>query len=125
MARPKVSRSKEAALSVRERFEAAVHAYRQEHPATYPPIAVICRLAGLNRSNIYATHPDLVATIRPPRVRKQVGDKLRRLDKPSRADATVENEKLRFKALLYVCLELRAEVENLRLLRESDRRRST
>lgn len=122
MPRCKVKTNEPAPLTVRERFEAAVHAYRQENPASQPPVALVCRLAGLNRANIYATHPDLVASLRASRLSQPRPREVVPQD-GQRVSSKVKDEGKYLKALLYLCLELRAEVESLRALRESDRKR--
>lgn len=119
MTHPRPRQGEAAALTVRERFEAALHAYRHEHPTGQPTIALICRLAGLNRANVYASHPDLIAAVRVGRVPTATHRNQLPKSSPATAAENAEDAKRR-KALLYVCLELRAEVESLRALRASN-----
>lgn len=123
MPRPNARLSELSTLTVRDRFEAAVHAYRQDYPTSQPSIALICRLAGLSRANIYATYPDLVASVHSSRMRTQRAEELPVRDRRCGACAAKDEENKRLKALLYVCLELRAEVESLRALRVSIQKR--
>jgi hypothetical protein len=73
---------------------------------------------------MYASAPDLVAALRVGRAPKAT-----RGNSPPKSSHATPAEKagdaIRLKALLNVCLELSAEVESLRALRESDGARGT
>lgn len=93
---------------VRERVEAAIRLRRHAAPASPVSVSAICKDAAVSRANLYAHYPDLVAAIRStwpergdsPVPRSDAGP----APSPQPAD----------RALLYLCLELRAEVEALR-----------
>jgi AcrR family transcriptional regulator len=95
--------------TVRERVQAAIALRLHANPAAPVSVAGICRDAAVSRANLYAHYPDLVAAIRatwqPRRVPVKQGP---RDQDTSRTLPPVD------KALLYLCLELRAELEALR-----------
>lgn len=101
-------------LTVRERIEAAIGLRRHANPALPLSVSAICREAAVSRANLYAHYPDLVQAIRstwlPRAAPAQSADKARA---PLLDRAPIDKE------LLYLCLELRAEVEALRRRAES------
>lgn len=100
-------------LSVKDRVDAVLQLQQREAPFDPLSVAEVCRRAGVNRANLYATHPELVAQIlrRPADARGR--SKPRDLSQERvRCDAQDEM-RAQVKALLYICLELRAQVEKL------------
>lgn len=100
--------------SVRDRVEAALALRRHAEPSSPVAISLICRDAGVSRANLYAHYPDLVQKIRSTWAP--------RTEPAKRAELAIEKA-VRLPvvdtALLYLCLELRAEVEALRMRIES------
>lgn len=98
-------------LSVEERVRAIVHAKRQEDPAAKISVSELCRLAGVNRSGLYAHHRSLLDELLPknvaPTSTKEGAMASERVDQTK--DIKAAN-----KALLYVCLELQMEIRSLR-----------
>lgn len=95
--------------TVRERVEAAIRMRRHASPALPVSIAAVCRDAAVNRANLYAHYPDLIQYIRSTWPTRQTHHEPRgHLKVPAQRQPSVD------KALLYLCLELRAEVEALR-----------
>ena len=98
-----------------ERVRAAIQLRTHEAPAIPLSVSEICRLAGVNRSNLYANHRDLVLEIQ--RARESAP---RRESTPKRnvsvGKDAAEVRKLEEvnRALLYVALELQLEVRALR-----------
>jgi hypothetical protein len=95
--------------SVRERVEAALTLRRHAEPASPVAISLICRDAGISRANLYAHYPDLVQTIRAT-----WGPRNEIAKRGGTATVTAARRPAVDAALLYLCLELRAEVEALR-----------
>jgi hypothetical protein len=91
-------------LSVEEKIRTALHMMRSEGLESKITVAKLCRLAGVNRSNLYVSHPDIVREIRLLTPKPE---------RPERSDlpARVQTEKTVSKALLYLCLELQAELD--------------
>ncbi len=89
--------------------------HKFERPHDPLSVAEVCRQSGVNRSNLYATHPDLVASIlrRPINANGETTDS-RTQRPPALSNVRSKNFSLREKALLYLCLELQAEIESLR-----------
>ena len=94
--------------TVRERVEAAIRLRRHVSPASPLSVAAVCRDASVNRSNLYAHYPDLVQAIRATWPQPAAGRPSRQARPAAPGRPPVD------KALLYLCLELRAEVEALR-----------
>lgn len=96
-------------LTVRERVEAVIRLHAHTNPADPLSISKVCRDAQVNRGNLYAYYPELLDSIRstwspktsaPPAAANPVANR----PEPARMD----------KELIYLCLELRAEVEALK-----------
>jgi hypothetical protein len=102
-------------LSVTERVAAVLQLQKQEHPNQPLSVAEVCRRSGVSRANLYATHPALVAAIlgrTSDSVHRAVA---KRGDAVSLSVSTVSPAvSAREKSLLYLCVELQAEVQNLR-----------
>lgn len=47
-------------LSVRERVDAALVLLRRDNPRAQITVSELCRVAGVSRANIYASHKDVV-----------------------------------------------------------------
>lgn len=77
-----------------------------------PSISLLCQLAGVNRANLYATHPDIVAEIRNLKQKQCPG---RTAPKSRRTGSTeVKETKKLIDALAYTCLELRHALDEER-----------
>ncbi|MDR7332719.1 hypothetical protein [Roseateles asaccharophilus] len=100
---------KQPAGTVRERVQAAISLRRHANPAAPVSVAAVCRDAAVSRANLYAHYPDLVAAIRSTWQPRHVLPK-----QGTGGQATRRTSPPVDKALLYLCLELRAEVEALR-----------
>lgn len=95
--------------SVRERVEAAIRLRRHASPASRVVVSAICRDARVSRANLYAHYPDLIQAIRSTWLPSRAPARQpREVAAPAPERPTVD------KALLYLCLELKAEVEALR-----------
>lgn len=102
-------------LSVRERVEAALVLLRRDNPRAQITVSELCRIAGVSRANLYASHPDVIQGLR---VEVSVGQR-RTMPMPLsvqmrklRADLAAETRKNR--ALVYLVTELRAELQRER-----------
>ena len=51
-------------LSVRERVNAALILLRRDNPRARITVSELCRVAGVSRANIYASHQDVVESLR-------------------------------------------------------------
>lgn len=103
-------------LSVEERIRAAVALAKKESPGKLPSISELCRMAGVNRGNAYLRYRYLFDEF----CRTQ---KVRRVNEaPSNSGSKrQESIELKNRALLYLCLELLAEVKGLRAEVDSHR----
>lgn len=100
-------------LSVSEQLEAALRFCEQENPGAHHSLSKICRLAGVNRSNVYTSHPQFVARLREsqaPRHAMQTGAANR--SKKNTTDTLTACERQN-KALLYLVVELQEEIARL------------
>lgn len=100
-------------LSVSEKLDAALLFCEQENPGEHHPLSKICKLAGVNRSNVYTSHPQFVARLcenKAPRHAKQAGAANRSEQSPvdNLTACTRQN-----KALLYLVVELQEEIMRL------------
>ena len=93
-------------LTIPERVDAIIKVLLVEQAPI--SVAAVCRMARVSRANLYATYPDLVTEIRAHRRPKQSHHRAAVSEK---ADARVSTSE---KALLYLCLELQAEVFRLK-----------
>lgn len=100
-------------LSVSEQLDAALLFCEQENPGEYHSISKICRLADVNRSNVYTSHPEFVARLRENKARRHA----KQLDSANRSKqstvgiltaCTRQN-----KALLFLVVELQEEIRRL------------
>ena len=103
-------------LSVRERVDAALILLRKNNPRARITVSELCRTAGVSRANLYASHRDVVQSLRV-----EARSSLRQ--KKSSATPSVM-KKLREKlatevrknhALVYLVTELRAELQRERV----------
>lgn len=98
-----------------EKAEAALSLLLQE--GVEPSLLEICRMAGINRSNIYEHHPAFVQRIRTLQTNRP--DQTRISGNTSSLSNTetqrqISRLKEENKSLLYLCLKLKTEVEDLR-----------
>lgn len=99
-------------LSVRARFEAALNYYIGEGNAGNITISGLCRIAGINRANLYANYPDLVSSAKSfkPQTRGKEGEGAV-LHKNGYDVNKLTNLNRR---LLFICLELNLELASVR-----------
>jgi AcrR family transcriptional regulator len=106
-------------LSVAERVEAAIVFLTSEHSGSKLSVSAVCRAAGVNRANLYSSHPDVVEQINLRRRERRTPR-----DQPNSLSATdqLKEAKLRlsacedkYRSLLRVCVEQQAEINFLRL----------
>lgn len=95
-------------LPTRERVEAAIRLHQHTNPGVAVSVSAICKAASVNRANLYAHYPDLLEAIRVTWSNKRRGAR-----KVASVALSVQNTTCIDKELLYLCLELRAEVEAL------------
>lgn len=98
--------------AVRDRLMAAIALHKDESPGLPITVSKICRMAGVNRANVYANHSDILLELQ----RAQIGRPVRRnKNKASNKTFKVELESLRRqnKALIYLCMELQSSVNDL------------
>lgn len=104
-------------LNVVERVNAALQMQRHESASQRISVSEICRLAGVSRANLYASHPEIVAEILGHPVGERSVQPSRKTANATLSHAASVSASEREKALLYLCLELQAEVQSLRALR--------
>lgn len=98
-----------------EKAEAALSLLLQE--GVEPSLLEICRIAGINRSNIYEHHPAFVQRIRMMQTNRPAQARVTK-NKSLANNAEIHRRISRLteenKSLLYLCLRLKTEVEDLR-----------
>ncbi|WP_076592607.1 hypothetical protein [Herminiimonas arsenitoxidans] len=101
-------------LSVAEKISTAIKFLLEDNPRSPLTVSCICRIAKVNRSSVYTHHPELIDKIKKSRQEREIPRK--------KSDASISHSvrlqkdyELRNKALLYVCLELKAELDNIKL----------
>ena len=95
-----------------DRVEAALLLYQRKHPNQVITVSALARLAGVNRSNLYTSHKDLVDRLREqPKPERRANNKssIQLLQKRVRA-LSRQNQ-----ALLLLNVELSEEICRLRL----------
>lgn len=97
---------------IRQKLTAAIALLDAESPGHPIRISALCRMAGVNRSNIYASHSDILDVLKE-RMTSSRSDA-----PPCLAERTVPNPevtrlRLQNKALLYLCVELRSSITDL------------
>lgn len=103
-------------MNALQKAEAALSLLKEENePIT---ILKICKTAGVNRANLYESHPEFVEKVRTLQPRKntkrkpatdELSQQLKQEDAKTMRELREEN-----KALLYLCLRLKIEVEELK-----------
>jgi hypothetical protein len=109
-------------LSVTERVEAVLQLQKQERPNERLSVAEVCRRSGVSRANLYATHPTVVAAIlgrTSDSAHRALAKERNAVSMPVRTASPVTSA--REKSLLYLCVELQAEIQNLRSILGTDR----
>lgn len=96
-------------LSVRERIEVALMHLSNEN--TMPSVALVCRLAGVSRANLYTSHPDIVKNIRSLATRKSNAHSTTTLKTVVSSTVRRDQKKL-IDSLAYTCLELRLALDD-------------
>lgn len=117
-----------SSLTVQEKINAALKLIKQETPAATINISKLARLAGVSRANLYASHPELVLSLKRTPTQKSVDAKTSSPQQKLRvASAALKLERRKNKALLYLAGELRAEIERLhkRLTKNGPKKRNS
>lgn len=103
-------------LSVRERVDAALILLRKDNPRARITVSELCRTAGVSRANLYASHRDVVQSLRvearsSPRQKKSSSTPpvMKQLREKLAAEARKNH------ALVYLVTELRAELQRERV----------
>jgi hypothetical protein len=98
--------------SVMARLNAALLLLKNERPGQPICISELCRQAGVNRSNLYANHAQLLAEIRSYTSREKQQNTVTERNCASES-GEIEVLRTQNKALLYLCLELRSRLDDL------------
>lgn len=93
-------------LPVVERVQAELQLHRAEHPGAPLSIAELCRRAGVSRSSIYQSHPEILGEIRGAWPAINLKKRNRR---QTNVGQTTGIPKEKYEALLLLCLELKRE----------------
>lgn len=94
------------------RLSAALLLLKSERPGQPICISELCRKAGVNRSNLYANHAQLLAEIRSYTSREIQKNTITERVCASES-GEIEALRAQNKALLYLCLELRSRIDDL------------
>lgn len=99
-------------LSVRERVDAALKLARRENQRAKLTVSELSRLAGVSRANLYASHPDIVLGLRSEsrttRAHRYDAETSKKL---AAARLQLAQEVRKNRALIYLVIELRAELQ--------------
>lgn len=108
---------------VRQKLTAAIALLNDESPGQPICVSALCKMAGVNRSNIYASHSDILADLRSrmPDTRSTVPEWQAGVREPG---MDVTRLRLQNKALLYLCVELQSSISDLekRVPRKQERK---
>lgn len=102
-------------LTTPERIEAALALIQNDKSYQQLTISKFCKLANVNRSNLYERHPELLSKIRqicPSKPNRSPSNKRF----PNTNQEELSKLRSQYKALLRVALEQQAEIEWLRKL---------
>lgn len=106
---------KKKSLSVRERIDAALKLARRDNPRARITVSELSRLADVSRANLYTSHQDVVASLRSePKVnrpRRHSADPSKKLEQ---VRMELQEEVRKNRALVYLVMELRAELQRTR-----------
>lgn len=106
---------KKNSLSVPERIDAALKLVRSDNPRGRITVSELSRLAGVSRANLYASYPDVLASLRAEpdasRPRRRTGDAPEKL---KQVRMNLQEEVRKNRALVYLVVELRAELQRVR-----------
>lgn len=108
---------------IRQKLTAAIALLENESPGQPIRVSALCRIAGVNRSNIYASHSDILADLRE-RMPDGPSNRPTRRAEITAPETEVVRLGLQNKALLYLCVELRASISDLekRVQRKTERK---
>lgn len=107
-------------LSPLEKVAAALKLLRAEGRAKEISISGVCKIAKVNRSSLYVSHPELIAEIKRARPNPPSGVKSQSRSE-SEIRAKLKQLEGQYKALLRIALEQQAEIEALRKRAQSVR----
>jgi len=102
---------KRISLSVRERIDAALKLARRDNPRAKITVSELSRLAGVSRANLYISHRDVVLGLQSESKVIPLGRRNTDLsEKLKMVRLELENEIRKNRALVYLVIELRAEL---------------
>lgn len=110
---------KNSKLTVEERIDAALKLHQVVEPGLPISVSKLAKAAKVNRSNLYVSHPNLIASLRLPAKRKNSQHEMSAGEQVEKMRAELEQSRLENKALLYLTVELREEIHRLRVRLES------
>lgn len=101
-------------FSVEDRVHSAIAVLRSNDPNRRIAITELCRAAGVNRANLYANHPELLAQLneRPKKIIVSCTQSIRQAEK--RLSELVSSQTEIITSLRYACLELYMELHRVR-----------
>lgn len=97
---------------IRQKLTAAIALLDAESPGQPIRISALCRMAGVNRSNIYSSHSDILDNLKQ-RVQNSRSDLTNYQTEHIAPNREVMRLRLQNKALLYLCVELRSSISDL------------
>ena len=107
--------TKKKFLSVRERLDAALKLARRDNPRARITVSELSRLANVSRANLYACHPDVLASLRSePNVSDPRRHSAAASEKLKQVRMELQEEVRKNRALVYLVTELRAELQRVR-----------
>lgn len=106
---------KKKSLSVRERIDAALKLTRRDNPRARITVSELSRLANVSRANLYMSHPDVLASLRSePNVSLPRRHDAAASEKLMQVRMELQEEVRKNRALVYLVIELRAELQRIR-----------
>jgi AcrR family transcriptional regulator len=106
---------KRISLSVRERIDAALKLARRDNPRAKITVSELSRLAGVSRANLYTSHGDVVLQLQSEsKANRQCRSNTDPSEKLKKIRLELENEVRKNRALVYLVIELRAELRRAR-----------
>ncbi|HET9645427.1 MAG TPA: hypothetical protein VFP68_19190 [Burkholderiaceae bacterium] len=106
---------KKKALSVRERIDATLKLALRDNPNARMSVSELSRLADVSRANLYTSHRDVVASLRSKlEVNRRRGHRTDSSETLQQVRKELQAEVGKNRALAYLVIELRAELQRLR-----------
>lgn len=97
--------------SVKHRLASALALLQAENRLETASVSEICRLANVNRSNVYASHRQMLLDAKGAQTAKSLSSAKRDKSKSGKGNEVIAELECQVMALRYICFELTLELE--------------